>query len=192
MTTFVVSDTHWGHAGMLSERMGRPRRFGSVEEMDERMVAHWNDRIRPTDRVFHCGDFAYGCSMAHARSIFDRLNGHRTLIRGNHEQRGERLPWEGGIHDVMRLSIQDRGMPEPVDVWMSHYAHRTWPDAHRGRIHLFGHSHGSLPATPSSCDVGVDVWQFRPVTVPEIQELLMETAAREAGSAAAVELAEAA
>ncbi len=92
----------------------------------------------------------------------------------------------------MRLSIQDRGMPDPVDVWMSHYAHRTWPDAHRGRIHLFGHSHGSIPATPSSCDVGVDVWRFRPVTLPEIQELLADVAAREAGAAAAVELAEAA
>ncbi len=190
--TYFVSDTHFGHAGMMSARMGRPRLFSSVEQMDEHMIAAWNNRICPSDRVFHMGDFAYGCSLAHARSIFDRLNGHRTLVRGNHEQRGEKLDWEGGIHDVMRLSVQDRGMPAPVDLWLSHYAHLSWPDLHRGRIHLHGHSHGSIPATAHSCDVGVDVWGFRPVTLLEIMELLADVAAREAGDAAATALAEAA
>jgi len=177
---------------MLSPRMGRPRPFASVEAMDEAIVANWNNRVRPGDRVIHLGDFAYGCSMKHARSIFDRLNGHRTLIRGNHETRGERLPWEGGIHDVLRLSVQDRGMLAPVDLWLSHYAHLSWPDSHRGRVHLYGHSHGAIPPTARSCDVGVDVWRFRPVTIPEVQELLTDVAAREAGAAASVQLAEAA
>lgn len=192
MTTYFTSDTHFGHGGILSGRMPRPRPFASVDEMNEHLVAAWNNRVRRDDRVYHLGDFAYGTGMAHARSIFDRLNGVKTLIRGNHEQRGERLPWQGGIHDVMRITVQDRGMPAPVDLWMSHYAHRTWPDLHRGRIHLYGHSHGSLLATASSCDVGVDVWAFRPVTIPEIQELLADVAAREAGAAAVVQMAEAA
>lgn len=192
MTTYFISDTHVGHAGMMSERMGRPRPFRSVEEMDEALVANWNNRIRATDRVFHLGDFAYGCSLAHARSVFDRLNGHRTLVRGNHEARGEKLAWEGGIHDVLRLSVQDRGMPQPVDLWLSHYAHLSWPDLHRGRIHLYGHSHGSIPPTSRSCDAGVDCWDFRPVTIPEIQELLADVTAREAGDAAVDALAEAA
>lgn len=192
MTIFFTADSHVGHAGMMSPRMGRPRSFASVEEMDEAIVFGWNNRVRPTDRVYHLGDFAYGCSLAHARSIFDRLNGHRTLIRGNHEQRGEKLGWEGGIHDVLRISVQDRGMPEAVDLWLSHYAHRTWPDAHRGRIHLYGHSHGAIPPTARSCDVGVDCWAFRPVTTPEIQELLADVAARDAGGAAVVGMAEAA
>ncbi|APX86001.1 metallophosphoesterase [Methylorubrum extorquens] len=192
VTTYLTSDTHFGHLGMMSDRMARPRPFASREEHDEVLVGLWNNRVRPTDRVFHLGDFAYGCGLQHARSIFARLNGHKTLIRGNHEVRGERLPWQGGIHDVMRLSIQDRGMPAPVDLWLSHYAHVTWPDARRGRVHLYGHSHGSLPPTARSCDVGVDAWAFRPVTVPEIQELLADVARREGGPAAAAALAEAA
>lgn len=190
--TYFVSDTHFGHAGMLSDRMPRPRPFASVEEMDEAMVALWNNRIRPDDRVFHLGDFAYGCSMKHAKAVFSRLNGRRTLIRGNHEARGDRLPWEGGIHDVLRLTVQDRGMPAPVDLWLSHYAHLSWPDSYKGRLHLFGHSHGAIPATSRSCDVGVDYWAFRPVTVPEIQELLSDVARQEGGPVAAAALAEAA
>lgn len=192
MTTFFTSDSHVGHAGMMSPRMGRPRPFRSVEEMDEAIVAAWNNRVRPGDRVIHLGDFAYGCSQAHARGIFERLNGHKTLIRGNHEARGEKLDWQGGIHDVLRISVQDRGMPDPVTLWLSHYCHVTWPDAHRGRIHLYGHSHGAIPPTARSCDVGVDAWAFRPVTIPEIQDLLADAAAREAGPAAAATLAEAA
>lgn len=192
MTTYFTSDTHFGHAGMLSPRMGRPRPFGSREEHDEHIVAAWNNRIRPGDRVFHVGDFAYGCSMKHAEGIFSRLAGHRTLIRGNHEARGERLPWEGGVHDVMALSIQDSGMPKGVDLWLSHYAHLTWRDLHRGRIHLFGHSHGAIPPTARACDVGVDCWQFRPVTIPEIVELLADVAARQTGDAVAMAMAQAA
>jgi calcineurin-like phosphoesterase family protein len=192
MTTYFTSDTHFGHAGMLSDRMGRPRPFGSREEHDEHLVSAWNNRVRASDRVIHLGDFAYGCSASHARSIYDRLAGHKTLIRGNHEQRGERMPWEGGIHDVMRLSVQDRGMPEPVALWLSHFCHVTWADSHRGRIHLYGHSHGAIAPTSRACDVGVDSWSFRPVTVPEIKELLADVAAREAGDAVATAMAQAA
>ncbi len=192
MATYFVSDTHFGHAGMLSDRMPRPRPFSSVEEMDEAMVGLWNNRIRPDDRIFHLGDFAYGCSMKDAKSVFARLNGHKTLIRGNHEQRGDRLPWEGGIHDVLRLTVQDTGMRKPVDLWLSHYAHLSWPDSYKGRIHLYGHSHGAIPATARSCDVGVDCWRFRPVTVPEIQELLADVARCEGGPVVAAALAEAA
>ncbi len=192
MTTYFTGDTHFGHAGMMSERMSRPRPFSSPDEMDEHMISSWNSRVRKDDRVFHLGDFAYGCSLSHTRNIFNRLNGHKTLLRGNHEQRGEKLPWQGGVHDVLRISVQDRGMPEPVALWLSHYAHLAWPESHRGRVHLFGHSHGAIPATDRACDVGVDCWAFRPVTLPEIQEALADVAAREAGGAAITALAEAA
>ncbi|MBK3398118.1 metallophosphoesterase [Methylobacterium ajmalii] len=192
MATFFTADTHFGHQGMMSERMGRPRPFASVEAHDEFLISMWNNRVRQSDRVFHLGDFAYGCSLAHARAIFGRLNGHKTLLRGNHEQRGEKLSWEGGIRDVLRISIQDRGMPNPVDLWLSHYCHLAWPESHRGRIHLYGHSHGAIPPTARACDAGVDAWAFRPVTLQEVQELLADVAAREAGGPAIAALAEAA
>lgn len=190
--TYLTSDSHIGHSGILSSRMARPRAFPSIEAHDEAIVAAWNNRVRPEDRVLHLGDFAYGCSHAHARSVFDRLNGHKLLIRGNHELRGERLPWEGGIHDVLGISINDVGMAKAVPVWLSHYAHLSWPDSRRGRIHLYGHSLGAIAPTSRSCDIGVDCWSYRPVTIPEVMELLADVAAREAGAAAVAELAEAA
>jgi calcineurin-like phosphoesterase family protein len=40
---------------------------------------------------------------------------------------------------------------------------------HRGWLNLHGHSHGRLAPMPRQADVGVDVWEFRPVTLAEIR-----------------------
>jgi calcineurin-like phosphoesterase family protein len=39
-----------------------------------------------------------------------------------------------------------------------------------GRVHLTGNSHGTLPDDPNSLsfDVGVDCWDFRPITFKEV------------------------
>jgi calcineurin-like phosphoesterase family protein len=39
---------------------------------------------------------------------------------------------------------------------------------HRGWINLHGHSHGRLKPLPRQFDVGVDVWNFRPVMLSTI------------------------
>jgi calcineurin-like phosphoesterase family protein len=60
-------------------------------------------------------------------------------------------------------------------MYLAHYAHRSWPGgASAGVIHLYGHSHGTLPGTRWSCDVGVDAWGFMPVTVAQIQAALQD------------------
>jgi hypothetical protein len=77
------------------------------------------------------------------------------------------------------------------------FGRRSWVPigrrlTHYGALHLYGHSHGSLPGCGRSLDVGVDCWDWRPATVPEILERMAEDARREGGPAAAAALAEAA
>jgi calcineurin-like phosphoesterase family protein len=50
--------------------------------MDEYMVAAWNERVRPNDKVYHLGDVVINRK---ALPILDRLNGDKVLIRGNHD-----------------------------------------------------------------------------------------------------------
>jgi len=183
--TWLVSDTHYSHRGILSPHMTRPRPFASIEEHDETLIARWNARIRDDDLVYHVGDFAYGCSHARAREIFDRLRGRKHLFLGNHDEKAMRLPWAEPPVQARRIVIQDPGMECGQGVWLSHYAHRVWDGMWRGDIHAFGHSHGSLPGTARSCDVGVDAWEYRPVRLSEVMEVLAENAAREQGDAAA-------
>jgi calcineurin-like phosphoesterase family protein len=85
-SVFLVSDTHFGHAGVcrFTRRDGvtKLRPWDSAEEMDEEMVRRWNDRVRPNDKVYHLGDVVINRK---ALSIMDRLNGDKVLIRGNHD-----------------------------------------------------------------------------------------------------------
>jgi calcineurin-like phosphoesterase family protein len=46
----------------------------------------------------------------------------------------------------------------------------------RGAVNLHGHSHGRLAPLPRQVDVGVDLWDFRPITLAGIREHLRRRA----------------
>ncbi len=82
---FLVSDTHFGHAGVckfLREDGTKLRPWTDPEEMDEAMVKAWNERVKPNDKVYHLGDVVINRK---ALKILSRLNGDKVLIRGNHD-----------------------------------------------------------------------------------------------------------
>lgn len=166
MTTWFTSDTHLGHARII-ELASRP--FATVEEMDDALIDGWNARVAPGDTIFHLGDFAFA---DHAHYIA-RLNGHKRLIRGNHDHKNRlrRELWHT-VDELLHVTVDD------THLVLCHYALRVWNRSHHGAIHLFGHSHGNLPGNSQSCDVGVDSWQFRPVRLEEIRERLGSLTAR--------------
>lgn len=82
---FLVSDTHFGHAGVcrfLREDGTKLRPWDDPEEMDEFMVKAWNETVRPNDKVYHLGDVVIN---RRAMKTLGRLNGDKVLIRGNHD-----------------------------------------------------------------------------------------------------------
>jgi len=85
-SVFLVSDTHFGHTGVCrftrNDGVTKLRPWDSAEEMDEAMVKAWNERVKPTDKVYHLGDVVINRK---ALSIMSRLNGDKVLIRGNHD-----------------------------------------------------------------------------------------------------------
>ena len=85
-SVFLVSDTHFGHAGVCrfvrNDGVTKLRPWDTADEMDEFMVRAWNERVRPTDKVYHLGDVVINRK---ALGIMRRLNGDKVLIRGNHD-----------------------------------------------------------------------------------------------------------
>ena len=83
---FLVSDTHFGHAGVCrftrADGVTKLRPWDDPQEMDEAMIQAWNERVKPTDKVYHCGDVVIN---RRALSTLARLNGDKVLIRGNHD-----------------------------------------------------------------------------------------------------------
>ncbi len=83
---FLVSDTHFGHAGVCrflrNDGVTKLRPWDNPEEMDEEMVKRWNETVRPNDKVYHLGDVVINRK---ALATLGRLNGDKVLIRGNHD-----------------------------------------------------------------------------------------------------------
>jgi calcineurin-like phosphoesterase family protein len=165
MAIFFTADTHFGDPHILRHRQAR---YGSLEAHDAALVAGWNAVVGPDDAVWHLGDFAAGASRARCTELFAELNGIKRLVRGNHDSnRVLDLPWADPPVDSARISAPDAQGREHR-LFLSHYAHRAWPGLWRETRHLYGHSHGWLPDTSRSCDVGVDAWADRPAALDAI------------------------
>jgi calcineurin-like phosphoesterase family protein len=87
---YVISDTHWLHDNIV-KYCGRP------EDHNDRMVKNWNSVVGPDDVVLHLGDLAYGVrdydtggqdqekTKWMLNPYISVLNGHKYLIKGNHD-----------------------------------------------------------------------------------------------------------
>lgn len=157
---FFTADHHFGH-GKIIGLCARP--FTDVEEMNEAMISTWNQTVGRRDDVWHLGDFAFRGGADFKAGIFSRLNGRKRLVVGNHDDKATlSLPWSDPPVQLARVAA------EGVRLVLCHYGLRVWPGLHRGAIHLYGHSHGRLPGSSLCLDVGVDSWNYRPVSVHEI------------------------
>lgn len=166
MKTWFTADTHFSHAGVI-RMCARP--FFSTEEMNALLVESWNAVVSPKDEVWHLGDFAMGASPERCAEIFRRLRGRKRLVRGNHDRRRVlELAWESQ-HDRVHVTVEGHRLV------LDHYPMRAWSGSFRGAIHLHGHTHGTLPGTSQSCDVGVDSWGYRPVGLDDILTRLAAT-----------------
>ena len=179
--TFVTADTHFGHLDAI-EKFDRP--FTDLPTMDEALVAGINEVVGEQDLLYHLGDFvgptSDGVSRTdHARAMRERINCRNIiLIRGNQDPR-RRPEFDAlfeSVHDLLSVRGWHRGdgSQEEHRVVMSHYSIRVWQGRMNGSLHLYGHSHGTLPEVGRSTDVGVDCWGYRPRPLAEVLETLVD------------------
>ncbi len=161
MALFFTSDHHFGHGGARG-LFKRP--FSSTAEMDTAMVARWNQVVGADDQVWHLGDFAVRQPAARIAELLAALAGEKHLITGNND--GEATIGARGWASVRAYAELEAAGTQLV---LCHYPLRSWHRMARGALNLHGHSHGRLAPLPRQVDVGVDGWDFRPVTLAEIR-----------------------
>ena len=88
MKTFLISDTHFGHANILNFTIEdgsklRPG-FDNIYEHDEYLIEQWNKVVGVNDKVYHLGDVGFKNFTA-LSAVLARLNGTKVLIKGNHD-----------------------------------------------------------------------------------------------------------
>ena len=157
---WFTADTHFNHAGA---RTLYRRPFDSVAAMNAGLEARWNETVGPEDDVWHLGDFALRMTPEAAAVLLGRLHGRKHLITGNNDAPAiVALPGWASVRGYAEATVD--GTP----LVLCHYGFRTWNGMAKGAWNLHGHSHGRLKPLPRQCDVGVDAWNFRPVSLAQI------------------------
>jgi calcineurin-like phosphoesterase family protein len=168
---YVTSDCHFNHASILSyEQESRP--FNSIKDMNFALIENWNSIITNNDTVYILGDFILG-NPEEVLSIVNSLNGHKILIRGNHDSQAK-------INMYKELGIEVKDLDffyyKEVLFFLCHfpYDNQEFFDMilinNPKTISLYGHVHSNAPIGlyKNTYHVGVDTNNFTPVSLEYI------------------------
>lgn len=167
---FVISDTHFGHSNILTfennkGELLRPG-FTGVEDMNETMVDRWNSVVRPQDSVYHLGDVII---KRKDLAIITRLNGHKRLVRGNHDVFRTKDYINVGFEEIYGIRILD-------NIAMSHVPiHPSSVKNGRGWVNVHGHLHNNYPQGhlgPNYYNVSVEMIDYTPVEWSVLKDLI--------------------
>jgi calcineurin-like phosphoesterase family protein len=184
---WFTSDSHFGHTNIAGPKISNwtsgYRNFNSVHEMNMAIVDGINKYVKEDDILYHLGDWSFGGSqnILQFRNYIVCKNIH--LILGNHDQHivNKEIKYHdtsfnpiglfSSVQDVLHLKLGK------TELFLSHYSHRVWLGSHKGVIHLYGHSHGSIPDYGKSMDIGVDVafkkfGEYRPFNIGDITNIM--------------------
>lgn len=169
---FFTADLHLGHANII-KHCNRP--FANVDEMDEGLIKNWNSVVARGDLVYLLGDFAMPEKQPNVPSMkiyaryFHQLNGKKVLVKGNHDHMSQEMYNHfTDVHDLKDMRIDRQFMT------LCHYPMKSWNRSFHGAYQFFGHVHGRLPDIPHvlQMDVGVDCWDYTPVSWDKLKEVM--------------------
>lgn len=194
MTIWFTSDTHFYHKAII-KYCNRPVpdnyifdvRDGVdvVAAMNEWLIKRWNEKVKPSDEVYHLGDFAF-CGKTRRKEIIQRLAGIKYLVRGNHDPDKEDFWKDAGfewVKDYYKLMVHDVYQDEEDEtkfhqyhqpIILCHFPILSWDNMAHGSWHLHGHCHGSLPQTKMKrMDAGVDCNNWYPISYEEVKQIMV-------------------
>ncbi len=173
-----TGDTHFGHANVLGYTK-RYQFFPTIYDMDIAFIKNWNEVVTDRSIVFHVGDVAL-CHPSRAVEILKALKGKKILITGNHDKASMKKSYFRDCFEKIfdfgtEIKVEDpRTVTGTQSIVLCHYALLTWNKMHHGSFMLHGHSHGSLPDSPTAkrIDVGVDCHDYKPITYTQVKALM--------------------
>ena len=166
MANWYTADTHFGHENVIAHCV---RPFRSTSHMDSILIENMWKVVGPEDVLWIIGDFAFGPAAKdedYLLRTFEQLPGkEKHLVIGNHDGPHTReLPW----YSVGLLAVEPDGSFKQNNT-LCHYPMITWNHARRGALQLFGHVHGNWRGSRNSVNVGVDVWDFTPISFADVE-----------------------
>ncbi len=149
---FFTADNHFRDPEML---VVVPRKFKSVDHMDSVMIKRFNERVGPDDTCFILGDLFHKVSGGtKPEDILAQLNGQKIIIRGNHDN-------NNGVKTIMDSAVIEYFgqkillIHDPKDAY----------DKCGFDFVFCGHVHKAWQYRSFTINVGVDVWNYYPVSI---------------------------
>ena len=164
---YYTADLHFGNGKLLKTSRAC---FSSGDEMNETIIRNWNSTVTREDTVYVAGDVGYNGGPFPGRYLA-RLQGHKHLIRGNHDtamEGQERLfDYFESVTDL--LEIDDGG----YHITICHYPIVYIQSGYmvHGHIHKpEGKTFEILRGLQRVMNAGMDRNDFRPVTLAQLIE----------------------
>ena len=187
---YFTSDHHFWHNNII-KFCKRP--FASVEEMNKTMIQNWNNTVSTEDTIYYLGDFSMAARLAEIYT--PKLNGIKYLVPGNHYfchsyHKKSRTPegrarWIKHYEDWGWIVLPEQTklyIPKIGDVHLCHHPYSNlsteedkyaqWRPHDYGHWLLCGHIHDKWKIMNHMINVGVAVWDFKPVSVVEIIKII--------------------
>lgn len=188
MTRWFTADLHLGHTNIIGY-CNRP--FADTAAMNDGLIDRWNDTVADADTVWVLGDVALG-PIDRTLALVDCLAGHKVLVAGNHDRcwagHGLRAQaWTERYRDAGFEQIHQGAVAVDVDgsgatVTACHFPYQgdsqdddrypAYRPVDRGGWLLHGHVHDRWQQRERMINVGVDVWDYRPVNIEVLASLI--------------------
>lgn len=175
MTEFLTADEHYFHDAII-EHCKRP--FKNYQQMNKDLINNHNSVVGLKDTVWHIGDFTMleADRLYQVRKVFEKLNGIHHLVLGNHDEMKVNQYLHIGFATVHSAMWFDRGgytfvLAHDLSIYTvtQNMGDKTY--LLHGHIHEFAKHF--LPGR-RAINVGVDVWDFKPVSFEAIINLIKE------------------
>lgn len=161
---YLSADTHYQHdKNFIYERRG----FSNIKEHDNELIRKYNETVKPEDTCYFLGDFCLAGKERYSiyQKLLNKLNGNKILILGNHDELNPFTYVNAGFTSVhTSLILNDNILlihdPSALGVFKEFKG-------------LHGHVHSLyLTAGGNAVNVGVDVWDNKPVELNIALEIL--------------------
>ena len=160
---YFTADQHFDHEGIL-DSTGRP--FSRVSLMNKAIIKNYNDIVNDNDEVYFVGDVSL---LKHKNLIakhVQQLKGVKHLILGNHDCLKVFEYEEVGfmtVHTGLR-----------VEEFFLYHDPSVSAIYRNEQQYICGHVHDLFKHIKNVVNVGVDVWDFKPVSIDEVRQLFID------------------
>jgi len=189
---FFTSDWHLGHKNSI---LFDNRPFRDITHMHKSLIKSYNACVPKHGICYFLGDVGL-CNNEIMKPIFDKLNGTKVLVLGNHDK-GINAMYNLGfdvvvygitlyianervtlthcpLRDIFREDVEGMKGAFEGDNWHGESKHYRFSIQDTGQFHLHGHIHsndvnGKLKIDGRQFDVGVPANNYRPVSISQIE-----------------------